>query len=99
MAAAGFADGEYQLGPQHVRVVDGVARLDPGDALAGGTSHLAEDVARAGGSARAVRAASEVPATVLGLNDAGRVFPGQLADLIVTEPSGARRVMRRGRFL
>jgi N-acetylglucosamine-6-phosphate deacetylase len=48
MAAAGMSDGEYDLGPQRVRVADGVARLaGGGDSLAGGTSHLAEDVSRA----------------------------------------------------
>jgi N-acetylglucosamine-6-phosphate deacetylase len=99
MAAAGFADGEYQLGPRLVRVADGVARLDPDGALAGGTSHLAEDVARAGGTVGAVRAATVVPARILGLNDASRVFPGHAADLIVTESSGQRRVMRGGQFL
>lgn len=47
MAAAGMADGEYDLGPQRVRVAGGVARLADGDSLAGGTSHLAADVTRA----------------------------------------------------
>jgi N-acetylglucosamine-6-phosphate deacetylase len=98
MAAAGFADGEYQLGPQRVRVEDGVARLDPGGALAGGTSHLAEDVARAGGTARALRAATQVPARLLGLDHAPRVLAGRPADLIVVEPSGQRLVMRDGQF-
>jgi N-acetylglucosamine-6-phosphate deacetylase len=99
MAAAGMADGEYQLGPQRVRVEDGVARLDPGGALAGGTSHLIDDVARAGGTVPAVRAATEVPAHILGHNDVGIIAPGHPADLVVIEPSGERRVMRHGVFL
>lgn len=99
MAAAGFADGEYQLGPQRVRVIDGVARLDPGGALAGGTSHLIEDVARAGGTVPAVRAATEVPARILGLNDAGQIATDRPADLVILEPTGGRRVMRHGRLL
>jgi N-acetylglucosamine-6-phosphate deacetylase len=99
MTAAGFADGEYQLGPRHVRVTDGVARLDPGGALAGGTSHLIEDVARAGGTAAAVRAATEVPARAIGPNDAGQIAPDHPADLVILEPSGAPLVMRHGQFL
>lgn len=99
MAAAGMADGEYQLGPQRVRVTGGVARLDPGGALAGGTSHLINDVTRAGGTVPAVRAATEVPAHILGHNDVGIIAPGHPADLVVIEPSGERRVMRHGVFL
>ncbi len=37
MAAAGMADGDYQLGGLQVQVTDGVARLAEGDALAGST--------------------------------------------------------------
>ena len=60
MAAAGMPDGTYELGPQRVRVRDGVARLDEGAStrgasgrsggaasIAGGTSHLVEVVAGA----------------------------------------------------
>jgi len=99
MAAAGMADGSYQLGPQRVRVADGVARLDPGGSLAGGTSHLIEDVARRSGTVTAVRAATEVPARFLDHNDAGVIATGHPADLVVIESSGEHRVMRHGRFL
>jgi N-acetylglucosamine-6-phosphate deacetylase len=59
MAAAGMPDGEYDLGPQRVRVEAGVARLTTGgDALAGGTSHLADDVTRAARATAEPRAAS-----------------------------------------
>ncbi|MGH3170814.1 MAG: N-acetylglucosamine-6-phosphate deacetylase, partial [Trebonia sp.] len=48
MTAAGMPDGSYELGPQHVRVSGGVARLESqGGALAGGTSSLAQVVATA----------------------------------------------------
>ncbi|MFE7406819.1 N-acetylglucosamine-6-phosphate deacetylase [Isoptericola sp. NPDC057559] len=74
MAAAGMADGSYELGPMAVTVRDGVARLaDPespeGGSIAGGTAHLV-DVVRSTVAAGvplvdAVRSASWVPARVL----------------------------------
>jgi N-acetylglucosamine-6-phosphate deacetylase len=97
MAAAGMADGDYQLGPQRVRVEAGVARLDPGGALAGGTSHLIEDVERRGGTATAIRAATEVPARIFGRD--GKLATGRPADLVVIGPDGELSVMRHGRFL
>jgi N-acetylglucosamine-6-phosphate deacetylase len=104
MAAAGMPDGAYQLGPQRVRVSEGVARLADGDALAGGTSSLLRVVAtaRAAGVAEpeAIRAASEVPARVLGLPDHGKLAAGSPADLVVAdERLTPRRVMRDGRWL
>jgi N-acetylglucosamine-6-phosphate deacetylase len=105
MAAAGMADGSYTLGPQRVRVSGGVARLADGDAIAGGTSSLLRVVAtaRAAGvpEADAVRAASEAPSRVLGLNGGrGSLTPGSPADLIVAdERLTVRRVMRAGRWL
>jgi N-acetylglucosamine-6-phosphate deacetylase len=72
MAAAGMADGDYQLGGLHVGVVDGVARLADGGALAGST--LTMDAAFRGavrGSGlpleEVARLASTTPAAVLGL--------------------------------
>src|SRR5688500_9949126 len=69
MAAAGMADGDYQLGPQAVEVRDGVARLAGGGAIAGGTSRLLDVVrrqVRAGlDPVRVVAAASVRPAGVL----------------------------------
>lgn len=106
MAAAGMADGSYELGPMGVTVRDGVARLtDPADpeggAIAGGTAHLV-DVVRATVAAGvplldAVRSASWVPARVLGLTDVGGLVVGRRADLVVTDGDlRVRRVLRGG---
>jgi len=93
MAAAGMADGDYQLGPMAVRVADGVARIVDGDgepgAIAGGIGHLL-DVVRATVDAGvpvvdAVRAASVTPATVLGLHDVGGLVVGLRADVLVVD--------------
>jgi N-acetylglucosamine-6-phosphate deacetylase len=98
MAAAGMSDGEYQLGPQRVRVAAGVARLADGDSIAGGTSHLLEDVTRAGGAA-AIEAASATPARVLGLAAGrGTLTPGAPADLLVTAAGRVRKIMLNGRW-
>jgi N-acetylglucosamine-6-phosphate deacetylase len=43
MAAAGAADGHYELGGLAVTVTDGTARLDDGGAIAGST--LTQDAA------------------------------------------------------
>ena len=92
MAAAGMPDGDYRLGPMSVRVADGVARLATQDGsdgpIAGGTARLI-DVVRttvAGEVALldAVRAASIVPASVLGLTDVGALTPGHRADVLMT---------------
>jgi N-acetylglucosamine-6-phosphate deacetylase len=104
MAAAGMPDGTYELGPQRVRVREGVARLADGDALAGGTSSLLQVVATARaagvGEPEAIRAATEAPAHVLGLPGHGRLAPGSPADLVVAdERLTPRRVMRDGRWL
>jgi N-acetylglucosamine-6-phosphate deacetylase len=112
MAAAGMADGRYELGPRHVRVAGGVARLDPGGALAGGTSSLIEVVATARGHgiplADAALAASAAPARVLGLDRGpatgapapGMLAPGSRADLVVTDGAlRVRRVLRAGRWI
>jgi len=106
MAAAGMADGEYQLGPMAVTVRDGVARLtDPADpeggSIAGGTAHLV-DVVRATVAAGvplvdAVRSASWVPARVLGLADVGGLVVGRRADVVETDGDlRVRRVLRAG---
>jgi N-acetylglucosamine-6-phosphate deacetylase len=115
MAAAGMADGEYQLGPLAVTVSGGVARLagpDGNGSIAGGTSSLIEVVAHAAaapgvGLPVAARAASEAPARILGLAVPGPDGPGRgaievgmAADLVVTGPDlVVRRVMRAGRWL
>ncbi len=95
MAAAGMPDGLYRLGTQDVSVADGVARLADGGSIAGGTSHLLDVVRITVGAGvplhDAVRAASLVPAEVLGHHDTGRAFgalrAGYRADVVVTDRS------------
>jgi N-acetylglucosamine-6-phosphate deacetylase len=102
MAAAGMPDGSYDLGPQRVRVEEGVARLanDTGS-LAGGTSHLIDDVTRAAAStplAKAIAAATTTPARILGLQN--MIARGATADLLVTDDHFRPiKVLRAGRFL
>lgn len=114
MAAAGVGDGRYGLGGRAVVVTGGVARLEREpdgvrgvvrpDAIAGGTSHVADLVSRAmaGGLAipDAVQCGSSSPASLLGLADRGSLSVGSRADLVVLDDSGATsRVMRAGRWL
>jgi N-acetylglucosamine-6-phosphate deacetylase len=90
MAATGQADGQYLLGDLPVTVVDGVARLAEGGALAGST--LTMDAAfrlvvqRCGFSlSDAVLAASVNPARLLGRNDIGAIEVGRAADLVALD--------------
>lgn len=88
MAAAGCADGAYTLGGLGVDVVDGVARLRGGDALAGSTLTLDRAVrtAHAAGLplADALVAATRTPARALGL-DRGTLLPGRPADVVALD--------------
>lgn len=101
MAAAGMADGAYELGPMRVTVAHGVARLTEGGSIAGGTYHLL-DVVRETVEAGvplvdAVRAASWTPAGVLGLDDRGGLVAGRRADVVVTDADlRVREVLRAG---
>jgi N-acetylglucosamine-6-phosphate deacetylase len=90
MAAAGMADGDYQLGGLRVQVTGGIARLAEGGALAGST--LTMDAAFRGAVHEsglsleaAARLASTTPATVLGLPDVGAIEMGRRADLVVLD--------------
>lgn len=94
MAAAGMPDGDYELGQQAVRVVDGVARLAARDTIAGSTATMdmlfrfalqhgvgdPDDALRA-----AVLQTSITPARALGLPGAG-LTAGSAADLVVLSP-------------
>lgn len=100
MAAAGMADGAYELGPVHVTVAGGVARLTDGGAIAGGTFHLLdvvrETVASGVPLVDAVRAASWTPAQVLGRDDVGGLVAGRRADVVVTDADLRVRLVLRG---
>ena len=91
MAAAGMADGRYRLGALDVTVEAGVATLTEGGAIAGGTAHLVEVLRHAVLEAgvelvAAVRAASTVPARVLGLEDEiGSLAAGRRADVLMVD--------------
>jgi len=103
MAAAGLGDGAYRLGPMHVEVSGGVARLTEGGAIAGST--LTMDVAfrrtvrQVGLSLpEAARAAALTPARVLGVADrVGSIAAGKDADLVVlSDDLRVEAVMRKG---
>lgn len=102
MAAAGMADGEYQLGPQKVCVANGVARLAEGDSIAGGTAHLIDCVRVAVQQAGipltdAVYMASASGASILGDSSIGRLAAGCKADICaVDEDIRPVAVYRRG---
>lgn len=91
MAAAGMADGRYRLGALDVTVEEGIAKLTEGGAIAGGTAHLVDVLRHAVLEAgvdlvAAVRAASTVPARVLGLeDDIGALATGRRADVLLVD--------------
>lgn len=108
MPAAGMPPGNYELGGQAV-VVDGTAaRLNDGT-LAGSIVTLdraLRNVVRwtEATPAEAIRMASEMPARLLGLTDAGKIANGCIADLVLFDHElnveativGGEVVFRRG---
>jgi N-acetylglucosamine-6-phosphate deacetylase len=91
MAAAGMPDGAYQLGQLDVEVVDRVARLARGGAIAGSTATadalFRNIVAHAAGPRtaalrRAAAMTAATPARALGLADVGELAVGRRADLV-----------------
>ena len=91
MAAAASHDGHYRLGSLDVDVVDGVARLSEGGAIAGSTLTMAaalRNYVELGGAsvAEAVRASSTTPAQLMGLSDRGKIATSQRADLCLLGP-------------
>lgn len=89
MAATGLKDGEYQLGGNHVTVLDGTARTDAG-AIAGSTKNLRQMVKSAVSFGipleEAVKMASLTPAKAVGLDEEiGSIAPGKHADLVVAD--------------
>lgn len=88
MAAAGSADGRYELGSLAVDVVDGVARLAQGGSIAGST--LTQDAALrlsvGAGVALpdAVAALTSTPARAIGRSgELGSLAPGMTADAVL----------------
>ncbi|GAA4741814.1 N-acetylglucosamine-6-phosphate deacetylase [Amnibacterium soli] len=86
MAAAGFGDGEYRLGPLDVVVQDGAARLASG-ALAGSTltldAALRTVVAAGVPLEQAVLAATATPAHAIGRPELGSLDVGAPADAVL----------------
>jgi N-acetylglucosamine-6-phosphate deacetylase len=107
MAAAGMPDGQYQLGPMLVNVVDGVAKIreESGyESIAGGTARLIDVIKTSvtGGVplVDAVKAASWTPARAFGFTDVGGLVAGRRADVVVASADFAvSKVMRRGQWL
>lgn len=109
MPGAAAPDGRYRLGAVEVDVLGGVARRVTSDgslgAIAGSTLTLSaavrESILRAGiDPAQALMAATANPASMIGLEDVGRLLPGGRADLVLLDPAWqVRRVMYRGRWL
>ncbi len=90
MDAAGAGDGDYVLGQLAVKVVDGVARLAEGGAIAGSTLTMDRAfrfVVEAGVSVwDAARMSAANPARLLGLSDrVGELRTGLDADLVVLD--------------
>lgn len=86
MSAAAGRDGRYQLGDLPVQVIDGVARLVDGGAIAGSTLTMDAAVRYAIQSVglspeAAFAAATSTPARLLGLSDRGSLDVGGRADL------------------
>jgi N-acetylglucosamine-6-phosphate deacetylase len=92
MAAAGAADGEYQLGSLSVIVADGVARLLEGGSIAGST--LTQDAALRHAVIEsgipldeAIGALTVTPAAAIGRSgDLGRLDRGFAADAVLLSP-------------
>ncbi|MDO5700677.1 MAG: amidohydrolase family protein [Bowdeniella nasicola] len=89
MAATGMADGTYRLGSMDVTVRDGTARLTNGDSIAGGTSHLLDQIRTMVGAGVALLDAVYVctvgPARLLGRTDIGTLTSGARADVLITD--------------
>lgn len=90
MAATGQPDGDYMLGNLAVEVTHGVAKLTGTDTIAGSTLTLDKAICNAVAAGlsleSALAAATEHPATYLGLNGVGRLEPGLRADAALMNP-------------
>lgn len=106
VAATGAADGDYTLGGARILRRDGVITADDGVSLGGSDLTLAAAVRFAVrhlglGLTEAVRCATVVPATALGLHDrVGSLRPGRRADLVVLDGDlGVRGVLLGGAWV
>ncbi len=104
ISLAGVGDGRAWIGGLEVEVLGHRVTLAGTETLAG--SVIALDtavrnlVASGTGLAAAVAAASRNPASMLGIDDRGRIAVGQSADLVeLDDELRVRRVMRAGRWL
>jgi N-acetylglucosamine-6-phosphate deacetylase len=90
IAAARAGDGSYTLAGIDFEVEDGVAR-NAEEVLAGSTVCMIDAVrnlvALGAPLAKALSAASEVPARIAGRRDVGRLAPGAPADVVVLDDS------------
>jgi N-acetylglucosamine-6-phosphate deacetylase len=98
--AAGMGDGDFVLGGRRIRAADGVVRGPEGQ-LAGSALTMIDAVRNLHGLGvaleDALRAASEVPARVVGRRDVGRLAPGARADVVVLDDRlEVRRVLVDG---
>lgn len=106
IAAAGAADGDYQLGSLAVQVREGVATLAGSDTIAGSTltldAALRNAVTRVGlDLGDAVGALTTTPAAALGLNHRlGKIAPGFVADIVQLDRSlSVQRVWQGGNLV
>lgn len=91
LRCCGMPDGEYELGGQTVTLKDHIARL-PNGTIAGSASNLFEclrNAVRFGiPEAEAIRAATLLPARVIGADDrVGSIEEGKTADFVVCDES------------
>lgn len=105
MAAAGLADGTYQLGPAEVDVSGAAATLRSSGVLAGGTGFM-QDLVRGAVLAGvpfgdAIRSATVVPARICALSHRiGRLAEGWEADAVVLDRElHVARVLRCGTWI
>jgi N-acetylglucosamine-6-phosphate deacetylase len=105
LSMAGMGDGRVTISGQEIEIRDGKCILADGSGtLAGSVIALdtaVRNVAGAGASLPAtVAAASRNPLEMLGVNDRGRLAPGQRADLVeLADDLAVRRVIRAGRVV
>lgn len=105
MAAAGMADGGYELGGQAVVVAGQVARLARDGSIAGSTLTMDAALRRAVGAGvpivDACRMAATTPARAIGLDGTvGALVAGRRADLVMLDDElRVVRVMRAGAWV